>query len=87
MAIQPLGDRILLKISESESKTRGGIFIPDTAKEKTQQGTVIAIGDSEDIKVKAGDTVLYDKYAGSNINIDNEEHLILRNDDVIAIVK
>lgn len=87
MAIQPLGDRVLVKIAESESKTKSGLYIPDTAKEKTQQGSVVAVGESEDINVKVGDQVLYDKYAGSNLNIDGAEHLILRVDDIIAVVK
>jgi len=87
MSIQPLGDRVLVKISESESKTKGGLYIPDNAKEKTTQGLVIAVGTSEDIKVKAGDKVLYDKYAGSAINIDEAEHIILKNEDILAIIK
>ncbi|MCK4906860.1 MAG: co-chaperone GroES [Spirochaetes bacterium] len=87
MAIQPLGDRVLIKISESDSKTKGGLYIPDTAKEKTQEGSVIAVGESEDISVKVNDVVLYDKYAGTNIKIDGDEHLIVKNDDLIAIVK
>jgi len=87
MSIQPLGDRVLVKVSESESKTKGGLFIPDNAKEKTTQGTVIAIGSSDEIKVKAGDKVLYDKYAGSGITIDDADHILLRNEDVLAIIK
>lgn len=86
MAIQPLGDRVLVKIAESESKTKSGLYIPDTAKEKTQQGSVVAVGGSEDINVKVGDQVLYDKYAGSNLTIDGAEHLILRSDDIIAVI-
>ena len=87
MSIQPLGDRVLVKVLESESKTKGGLYIPDAAKEKTTQGTVIAIGSSEDIKVKVGDSVLYDKYAGASVAVDGVDHLVLRNDDLIAIVK
>jgi len=87
MAIQPLGDRILLKITESETKTRGGLYIPDSAKEKTQQAEVVAIGDAEEITVKVGDIVLYDKYAGTNITIEKVEHLVVRIDDIIALVK
>ncbi|MDR2734768.1 MAG: co-chaperone GroES [Spirochaetota bacterium] len=86
MSIQPLGDRVLVKVSESESKTKGGLYIPDNAKEKTTQGTVIAIGSHEDIKVKAGDKVLYDKYAGSGITIDDAEHILLRNEDILATI-
>ena len=87
MTIQPLGDRVLVKISKSETQTKSGLFIPDAAQEKTQQGEIMAKGDSEDIIVNVGDTVLYDKYAGTSIKLDNEEHLILRNDDIIAVVK
>ena len=87
MSIQPLGDRVLIKISESESVTKSGLYIPDTAQEKTQQGEVVAVGESEDIMVKVGEIVLYDKYAGTNIKISNEEHLILRSDDIIAKVQ
>ncbi len=86
-SIQPLGDRVLIKIQEMESQTKGGLFIPDTAKEKTQRGEVVAVGSSEDISVKVGDIVLYDKYAGSNLTIEDVEHLIVRIDDIIAIVK
>ena len=86
MSIQPLGDRVLVKVSESESKTKGGLFIPDNAKEKTTQGTVIAIGSSEEIKVKAGDKVLYDKYAGSSITIDDADHILLKNEDILATI-
>jgi len=86
MSIQPLGDRVLVKVSESESKTKGGLFIPDNAKEKTTQGTVIAIGSSDEIKVKAGDKVLYDKYAGSSITIDDADHILLRNEDILATI-
>ena len=86
MSIKPLGDRVLVKVSESESKTKGGLYIPDNAKEKTTQGTVAAIGTSEDIKVKAGDKVLYDKYAGSSITIDGGDHIILRIDDILAVI-
>ncbi|HPH02843.1 MAG TPA: co-chaperone GroES [Spirochaetota bacterium] len=87
MTIQPLGDRVLVKISESESKTKSGLYIPENTKEKKNQGQVVAIGSSEDIKVKVGDVVLYDKYSGSVYTIDEEEHIILRNDDILAIIK
>jgi len=86
MAIKPLGDRVLIKIAESETKTNSGLYIPETAQEKTQEGTVVAIGTDEEISVKIGDVVLYDKYAGNNLKVNNAEHLILRNDDIIAIV-
>jgi len=87
MSILPLGDRVLVKISESKTKTESGLYIPDTAQEKTQQGEVVAIGESEDIVVKVGDVVLYDKYAGTNFKIEETEHLILRNEDIIAKVQ
>ena len=87
MKITPLGDRVLIKIAESEEKTKGGLFIPQTAQEKTQTGSVAAIGDNkEKIKVKVGDKVMYDKYAGTSIKIDGVEHLIVKADDIIAIV-
>jgi chaperonin GroES len=66
-AIKPLGERILLRVLTQEEKTAGGIIIPDTAKEKTQEAEVVEIGDSEEIKVKKGDTVIYEKYAGVNV--------------------
>ncbi len=88
MKILPLNDRVLLKIAVEESKTKSGIIIPDTAKEKTQTGTVVAIGDSNEIKkLKVGDKVIYDKYAGSQIEIDSAEHLVLAFKDILAIVK
>lgn len=87
MKIKPLGDRILVKINPPETKTKGGIILPDTAQEKTQNGTVVAIGDSDQIKVKVGDKVMYDKYAGTSIKIDDEEHLILKMNDILAIIE
>ena len=88
MKLQPIGDRILLKVEAAETKTAGGLIIPDTAQEKTQTGKVIAVGDDKDaIKVKKGDRVMFDKYAGTNVKIDGEEHLIVKMQDVIAIVE
>ncbi|TVR33734.1 MAG: co-chaperone GroES [Spirochaetaceae bacterium] len=88
MKIQPLGDRVLLKTEKEEEKTKSGLYIPETAQEKTQSGVVVAIGDDKDvIKVKTGDKVMYDKYAGTSIKIDGVEHLIVKMDDIIAIVK
>ena len=87
MKVIPLGDRVMVKLEKNEAKTAGGIIIPDTAQEKTQQGVVIAIGDDEAIKVKAGQKVMYDKYAGSQVKIDGEDHLILKITDVIAIIE
>ncbi len=92
--IKPLHDRIIVKRLAEEDKTTGGIIIPDTAKEKPQQGKVIAVGPGrrEDgkvlpIDVKAGDTVLFAKYAGTEIKLDGDDYLILREDDVIGVVE
>lgn len=87
MKIKPLGDRVLVKVKLEDEKTSGGIYIPQTAQEKTQQGTVLAIGESSDIKVKVNDSIIFDKYAGTTIKIDGEEHLILKNQDILAIIE
>ena len=88
MNIKPIGDRVLLRSEREEEKTKGGLYIPETAQEKTQSGTVIAVGDDSDaIKVKVGQKVMYDKYAGTNIKIDGEDHLVLKMDDIIAIIQ
>ena len=90
MKIKPLADRVIVKLEKNEAKTAGGIIIPDTAQEKTQQGLVIEVGPgTEKIKmtVKNGDRVMYDKYAGSQIKIDGEEHLIVKMSDIIAIIE
>jgi len=95
MNIRPLGDRILVKRIQEEEKTKGGIIIPDTAKEKPQEGKVVAVGKgktTEDGKllppdVKAGDRILFGKYAGSEIKLEGEEHLILREDDILGILE
>jgi chaperonin GroES len=95
MNIRPLGDRILVKRIQEEEKTKGGIIIPDTAKEKPQEGRVVAVGKgkvTEDGKllapdVKAGDRILFGKYAGSEIKLEGEEHLILREDDILGILE
>lgn len=87
--ITPLHDRVIVKPAAAETKTAGGIIIPDTAKEKPQRGTVIAAGPGkkdEPVTVKAGDMVLYGKYAGTEINLDGEEVLIMRESDILAIV-
>jgi chaperonin GroES len=86
MKIKPLNDRVLVKVKLEEEKTSGGIFIPQTAQEKTQQGTVLAVGDSEDIKVKVNDHIIYDKYAGTTIKLEGEEQLILKAQDILAII-
>jgi chaperonin GroES len=95
MKVRPLYDRILVKRVEEEEKTAGGLFIPDTAKEKPQKGLVVAVGNGkiqEDgslrkLDVKEGDKVLFSKYSGNEIKIDSVEHLILREDDVLAILE
>lgn len=88
MKVIPLADRVLVKTEKTEAKTASGIIIPDTAQEKTQIAVVLAVGDDkEKIKVKDGDRIMYDKYAGTSIKIDGEDHLILKADDIIAIIK
>ncbi|MFN4082389.1 MAG: co-chaperone GroES [Bacteroidia bacterium] len=87
--LQPLADRVLVEPAAAETKTAGGIIIPDTAKEKPQKGTVIAVGGGkkdEPMTVKAGDTVLYGKYAGTEINIEGKDYLIMRESDIFAII-
>ena len=85
MTIKPLGERVLVKMDKVEEKTAGGIFIPQTAQEKTQIAVVEAIG--EDVKtLKVGQKILHDKYAGTQVKMDNEEYLILNIKDVLAIV-
>ena len=87
MKVKPIGDRVLLSIAEGEEKTRGGLFIPQTAQEKTQTGTVVEVGDDKDaIKVKKGDKVMYDKYAGTTIQIDGKDHLIIKMPDIVAVI-
>ncbi|MFP8879289.1 MAG: co-chaperone GroES [Myxococcota bacterium] len=95
MKIRPLQDRIIVKREDGEETTSGGIIIPDTAKEKPQEGKVIAVGNgkvNEDGKVqpldvKKGDKILFSKYAGTEINIEGVEHLIIREDDVLGVVE
>ena len=87
MTIIPLGERVLLKAEKSEEKTAGGIFIPQAAQEKTQIATVVAIGDSEEIKVKVGNKVLHDKYAGTEIKDAGEDYLIVNAQDILAVIK
>ncbi|MEJ5350289.1 MAG: co-chaperone GroES [Melioribacteraceae bacterium] len=93
--IKPLADRVIVKPKEAEETTKGGIILPDTAKEKPIEGTVVAVGDgriTEDGKlismnVKVGDTVLYGKYSGTEVKIDGEEYLIMRESDIYGIIK
>jgi chaperonin GroES len=95
MKIRPLQDRVIVKRLEEEEKTKGGIIIPDTAKEKPQEGKVIAVGKgkvNEDGKVipldvKAGDRILFGKYSGSEVKIDGVEHLIMREDDILGVIE
>lgn len=87
MKINPIGDRVLVKMQEGETKTAGGIFIPDTAQEKTQIGEVIAVGDDEAVTVKVGQKIIYDKYAGTSIKADGDEQLILNMDDILAVIE
>ncbi|NMB37077.1 MAG: co-chaperone GroES [Bacteroidales bacterium] len=90
MKIKPLADRVLIEPKEAETKTAGGLFIPDTAKEKPQQGIVVAVGNGkkdEPMELAAGDTVLYGKYAGTEISVDGKDYLIMRQSDVVAVLK
>ena len=93
--IQPLADRIVVKALDESEQMRGGLYIPDTAKEKPQQGEVVAVGPGRmtddgkrvDPEVKAGDKVLYGKYSGTEVTVADEQYLILRESDVLAIIK
>ena len=94
MNFKPLKDRVLVKYSDEPEKSKGGLYIPDTAKEKPQKGEVVAVGPGkitddgkqQAMDVKVGDTVLFEKYAGSKINIDDQEYLIIREDDILGII-
>ncbi len=95
MKIRPLQDRIIVKRVEEEEKTKGGIIIPDSAKEKPMEGKVIAVGKGKlmddgkvhPLDVKAGDRILFGKYSGTEVKIDGEEHLIMREDDVLGVIE
>jgi len=95
MRIKPLGDRVVIERSEEKEVTKGGIVLPDTAKERPQEGKVVAVGEgkkTEDGKVvalslKVGDTVLYGKYSGTEIKVDDQEYIIMREDDVLAVIQ
>jgi chaperonin GroES len=95
MKIRPLQDRLILKRVEEEEKTKGGIIIPDSAKEKPQEGKITAVGPGKvtddgkkiPMDVKKGDRVLFSKYAGTEIKIDGEEHLIMREDDILGVIE
>jgi chaperonin GroES len=90
MKLRPLADRVLLKQEKAESKTASGIILPEAAQEKTQTAKVEAVGpgtDKEKITVKVGDRVMYDKYSGTQVKIDGEEFLIVKNSDIIAVIE
>ncbi len=95
MKIRPLQDRVIVKRIEEEEKSKGGIIIPDTAKEKPQEGKVVAVGKGKvnddgkiiPLDVKVNDRVLFGKYSGSEINIDGEEHMIMREEDILGIIE
>ena len=95
MKIRPLQDRILIKRVDEEQKTAGGIIIPDSAKEKPQEGRVVAVGNGKvgddgkvrPLDVKKGDRVLFSKYAGSEVKLDGEEHMIIREEDVLGVIE
>ena len=89
MNIRPLADRVLVEPKEAETRTASGIFIPDTAKEKPQQGTVVAVGNGkkdEPMEVKVGDKVLYGKYAGTEIHSEGNVYMIMRQSDILAVI-
>lgn len=89
LSIKPLADRVLVQPAAAETKTSGGIIIPDTAKEKPMRGTVVAVGNGkpeEPLTVKVGDTVLYGKYAGTELSVEGTEYLIMRESDIYAII-
>ncbi len=95
MKFKPLRDRVFVKYSTEEEMTAGGLYIPDAAKEKPQKGTVVAVGpgtvtkdgNRQSMEVKVGDTILFDKYSGSKIRIDEEEYLIIREEDILGIIE
>ena len=87
--IKPLGTRVVIKVQEAETKTKSGIYIPDSAKEKPQRGQVVAVAagtKDEPMELKVGDVVLYGKYAGTSIDIDGEDYMIMNQSDVLAII-
>ena len=87
--IKPLSDRVLVEPMAAETKTASGLYIPDTAKEKPQQGKVVAVGSGKkdhDMTVKVGDTVLYGKYSGTELKLDGTDYLIMREDDILAVI-
>ena len=95
MKIRPLQDRVIVKRIAEEEKSKGGIFIPDTAKEKPQEGKVVAVGKGKvnddgkitPLDVKVNDRILFGKYSGTEINVDGDEHLIMREDDILGVIE
>ena len=95
MAIQPMGDRLLVKALEAEEKTKSGIIIPDTAQERPQKGEIVAVGTGKvfddgtkkPLGVKVGDKIIYGKYAGTEVKVKNQEYLILKEEDILAILQ
>lgn len=95
MAIQPLGDRVLVQVLEAEEKTQGGIILPDTAKEKPQEGKVVEVGPGKlletgqrgDMSVDRGNRILFGKYSGTEIKVEGQEYLMIREDEILAVVK
>jgi len=89
MSLKPINDRVVVKPAPADAKTAGGIIIPDTAKEKPQRGKIIAVGPGKDgnkLTVKKGDTVLYGKYAGQELEYEGKEYLIMREDDILVVI-
>ena len=86
MNVKPLGERVLIKVKAAEEKTSGGLIIPQASQEKTQEGTVTAIGESDKIAVNVGDTVMYDKYAGTSFKINGEDYLIIKSEEILAVI-
>ena len=92
--MKPLGERVVIKVAESDEKTAGGLYIPDTAKEKPQKGEVIAVGTGKlldngtraQMEVKAGDKILFSKYSGTEVKVDGEDYLIIRESDILAVL-
>ena len=88
MKVKPIGDRLLVKPKEGEEQTKGGIYIPQSAQEKTTEGVIVAVGDDKDvIKVKVKDRVIYDQYAGTEIKLEGKDHLIIKMDDILAVIE
>ena len=95
MNLKPLGDKVIVEVLSAEEKTKGGIILPDTAKEKPQEAKVIAVGSGKTLEngkvvapeVKAGDIIIFGKYSGSEVKVDDKEYLIIDADDILAIVK